>query len=185
MYSAHAAIGVAQGMPEGDWAMSVGLYCSIMTCRGEQAELQTASPVICAADILVPLSPQYLKLAASMYLVLLAQLYQRDAAGMVAEVSCPSMPEDGHVLAFTMLAAAIASDETRPAHVKCDSRHSQMEAHMVSWCHSEKRSSQNKQGMPAGQPVTWGWQLMHQAASSMRWLAVQQGLVHWMRQDDA
>ena len=160
MYSAHAAIGVAQGMPEGDWAMSVGLYCSIMTCRGEQAELQTASPVICAADILVPLSPQYLKLAASMYLVLLAQLYQRDAAG-------------------------IASDETRPAHVKCDSRHSQMEAHMVSWCHSEKRSSQNKQGMPAGQPVTWGWQLMHQAASSMRWLAVQQGLVHWMRQDDA
>ena len=55
----------------------------------EQAELQTASPVICAADILVPLSPQYLKLAASVYLVLLAQLYQSNAAGGDAKVKSP------------------------------------------------------------------------------------------------
>ena len=114
-----------------------------------------ASPVICAADVLVPLSPQYLKLAASVYLVLLAQLHQRDAAGRDAEVNCPSMPEDGRVVALTLVAAAKAPVAHHLAWLKGDSRHSQVvEAHMVSWCHSEKRSSQNKQGMPAGQPVT-------------------------------
>ena len=118
-----------------------------------------------------------------MYLVLLAQLHQRDAADRDAKISRFSLLEDGHVVALTLLAAAKASVEHHVACLKCDSRHSQGEAHMVSWCHSEKRSSQNKQGMPAGQSVSPGWQLMHQAGTACGGWQCSKVRLTWMRQD--
>ena len=54
---------------------------------------------------------------------------------------------------------------------------------MVSWCHSEKRSSQNRQGMPAGQPVTQGWQVCTRVPAQCGGWQCSKAWVTWMRQD--